>query len=84
MSVVVGLMMLTSFIEIPKRIRILSWLWHFIPTGILGTGEFYDGRLFQFLGISITNLGFAPILYFVLSLVLFWVGRRKYVKVQKS
>ncbi|MCI8874735.1 MAG: ABC transporter permease subunit [Lachnospiraceae bacterium] len=84
MSVVVGLMMLTFFIEIPKRFRILSWLWHFIPIGILGTGEFYDGRLFQFLGISITSLGFAPILYFVLSLVLFWVGRRKYGKVQTS
>lgn len=84
MSVVAGIMMLTSFISIPKRFRILSWLWHFIPLGILGTGEFYDGRLFHFLGIYITNLGFAPILYSVLILVLFWIGKKKYVKVQTS
>ena len=84
MSVVAGLMMLTSFIYIPHRFRILSWLWHFVPVGTLGTREFYDGRMFHFFGIYVSNLVFAPILYSVVSLVLFWIGKRKYLKVQTS
>lgn len=78
MAVVVGLMMLTFVVHVPKRFRVLSYVWHFIPLGTVGTGEFFDGRLLHLFGIRLTNFEAVLLLYPLVTVLFALMGKRKY------
>ena len=78
MAVVVGLMMFTSIVHVPERLRVLSQIWQLIPVGTVGTGAFLDGRMVNVFGVRFTNFQVASILYVVVTVVFFFIGKRRH------
>lgn len=82
MAVPVGMMIFTLFVEIPYRFRALSQIYALLPTNILMRQELWDDRLFFVLGKYMTNFQTAPVVYMLVSLLLFVMGKRIYQKYQ--
>ena len=82
MAIPVGIMILTMMIDIPYQFRIASQIYDLLPTNLLTVWELWDDRLVSVLGKYLTNLQIAPILYLIIIIVLFFVGKRVYLKHQ--
>lgn len=82
MAVPVGMMIFTLFVQIPYRFRSLSQIYTLLPTNILMRQELWDDRLFFVLGKYMTNFQMAPVVYILISLLLFVMGKRIYQKYQ--
>lgn len=79
MAIPVGIMILTMMIDIPYQFRIASQIYDLLPTNLLTV---WDDRLVSVLGKYLTNFQIAPILYLIIIIVLFFVGKRVYLKHQ--
>ena len=82
MAIPVGIMILTMMIDIPYQFRIASQIYDLLPTNLLTVWELWDDRLVSVLGKYLTNFQIAPILYLIIIIVLFFVGKRVYLKHQ--
>lgn len=82
MAIPVGIMILTMMIDIPYQFRIASQIYDLLPTNLLTVWELWDDRLVSVLGKYLTNFQIAPILYLITIIVLFFVGKRVYLKHQ--
>lgn len=82
MAIPVGIMILTMMIDIPYQFRIASQIYDLLPTNLLTEWELWDDRLVSVLGKYLTNFQIAPILYLIIIIVLFFVGKRVYLKHQ--
>ena len=82
MAIPVGIMILTMMIDIPYQFRIASQIYDLLPTNLLVTSELWDDRLFPFLGKYLINYQIAPVVYLLVTVVLFFVGKKVYLKYQ--
>lgn len=82
MAVPVGIMLLTMMIDIPYQFRIFSQIYDLLPTNLLMVWELWDDRLVPLFGEYLTNFQIAPIIYFVIAILLFIAGKRIYQKYQ--
>lgn len=82
MAIPVGIMILTMMIDIPYQFRIASQIYDLLPTNLLTVWELWDDRLVSVFGKYLTNFQIAPILYSIIIIVLFFVGKRVYLKHQ--
>lgn len=82
MAIPVGIMILTMMIDIPYQFRIASQIYDLLPTNLLTVWERWDDRLVSVFGKYLTNFQIAPILYLIIIIVLFFVGKRVYLKHQ--
>lgn len=82
MAVPVGIMIFTLLVEIPYRFRAVSQIYAMLPMKILMRQELWDDRLFLALGRYMTNFQMAPVVYILISLLLFVMGKRIYQKYQ--
>lgn len=82
MAIPVGIMILTMMIDIPYQFRIASQIYDLLLTNLLTVWELWDDRLVSVLGKYLTNFQIAPILYLIIIIVLFFVGKRVYLKHQ--
>lgn len=82
MAILVGIMILTMMIDIPYQFRIASQIYDLLPTNLLTVWELWDDRLVSVFGKYLTNFQIAPILYLIIIIVLFFVGKRVYLKHQ--
>lgn len=82
MAIPVGIMILTMMIDIPYQFRIASQIYDLLPTNLLPVWELWDDRLVSVFGKYLTNFQIAPILYLIIIIVLFFVGKRVYLKHQ--
>ena len=82
MAIPVGIMILTMMIDIPYQFRIASQIYDLLPTNLLTVWELWDDRLVSVFGKYLTNFQIAPILYLIIIIVLFFVGKRVYLKHQ--
>lgn len=83
MAVPVGVMILTMMIDIPYQFRIFSQIYDLLPTNLLMIWELWDDRLTPLFGEYLTNFQTAPIIYFMLAILLFYVGKRMYQRRDK-
>lgn len=82
MAIPVGIMTLTMMIDIPYQFRIFSQIYDLLPTNLLMVWELWDNRLVSLFGEYLTNFQIAPIMYFVIAILLFIAGKRIYQKYQ--
>lgn len=82
MSIPVGIMLLTMMIDIPYEFRIASQVYDLLPTNLLTTWGLWDDRLFSVFGKYLINFQIAPIIYLIISIILFFVGKKAYLKYQ--
>lgn len=82
MAIPVGIMLLTMMIDIPYQFRIFSQIYDLLPTNLLMVWELWDDRLVPLFGEYLTNFQIAPIIYFVIAILLFIAGKRIYQKYQ--
>ena len=82
MAIPVGIMILTMMIDIPYQFRIASQIYDLLPTNLLTVWELWDDRLVSVFGKYLINFQIAPILYLIIIIVLFFVGKRVYLKHQ--
>lgn len=82
MAIPVGIMILTMMIDIPYHYIIFSQIYDLLPTNLLMVWELWDDRLVPLFGGYLTNFQIAPIIYFVIAILLFIAGKRIYQKYQ--
>lgn len=82
MAIPVGIMLLTMMIDIPYQFRFFSQIYDLLPTNLLMVWELWDDRLVPLFGEYLTNFQIAPIIYFVIAILLFIAGKRIYQKYQ--
>ena len=82
MAIPVGIMLLTMMIDIPHQFRFFSQIYDLLPTNLLMVWELWDDRLVPLFGEYLTNFQIAPIIYFVIAILLFIAGKRIYQKYQ--
>lgn len=82
MAIPVGIMILTMMIDIPYQFRAASQIYDLLPTNLLVTWNLWDDRLISVFGRYLINFQIAPILYLIIAIVLFFVGKRVYLKQQ--
>ncbi len=69
MSILVGIMLLTQFLNIPEQYRLISQIWDYLPTNLITYWGFGDGRLIPILGGYLNTFQFAAFLYPALSIL---------------
>lgn len=82
MAVPVGIMIFTLFVDIPYRFKTISQIYDLLPTNLLMRQELWNDRLFSVMGKYLTNFQMAPVVYILLSILLFGMGKRIYQKYQ--
>ena len=82
MAILVGIMTVTLFIDIPFQFRTLSQVYDLLPTNLLMPWGLWDDRLFSVFGGYLTQFEAAPVMYALLSAVLLFLGRRIWQKQQ--
>ncbi len=82
MAVPVGIMIFTLFVDIPYRFKTVSQIYDLLPTNLLMRQELWNDRLFSVMGKYLTNFQMAPVVYILVSILLFGMGKRIYQKYQ--
>lgn len=83
MAVSIILLFAARLISVPIECRMLSQIWNYLPINLLKLDAgFLDLRLVPLFGRYFTSYQFAPVLYILLSLVFFLIGKRAYCTYQ--
>lgn len=82
LAVVGGITILSMFILIPTRYRVLAQVWNYLPCVLVYIQNILDCRLIPFFGTYLTNMQFVPILYIITGGILSAAGFKIYPKYQ--
>lgn len=82
MAIPVGIMIFTMMLNIPYQFRIASQIYGLLPTNLLIKWKLWDDRLVSVFGKYLTNFQIAPIIYLIITIILFFVGKKVYLKYQ--
>lgn len=80
LAVIGGITILTMFVSIPYRYRVLAQIWNYLPCVLVFAQNIMDCRLIPFFGTYLTDMQFAPILYTALTGILSAAGLKIYQK----
>lgn len=83
MAILTGFMLLTMMFDIPYSYRIASQAYDLLPTTLLVEWQFWDDRLFSVFGTYLTNFQIAWTAYFMIGILLAWMGKRLYVRISR-
>lgn len=84
LSIVAGLLLASSLIQIPSDYRILSQLWDYFPTSFPAMWNVFDSRLISVLGTPFHSYQAVPIAYLCITFLLALLGHRIYIRYQIS
>ena len=84
MGLMTGCYLVSQMVSIPARYRIPSQIMSWMPTEIADLSSLTDHRLIGIEGQYITNFHIAPVLYLILAVILYVVGRHVYCRFQVS
>lgn len=82
LAVIGGITILSMFILVPARYRVLAQIWNYLPCVLVYIQNILDCRLIPFFGTYLTNMQFAPILYLIISVILLVAGFKIYQRYQ--
>lgn len=80
-AIMVGVMLLALFLNIPGQYRILAQIWESIPMKMMVGGTF-GPKLFPFFGTYLTAWQLVPVIYLVIVTAVSFIGRRLYCNYQ--
>lgn len=86
MAVIIAVaFLLARLIMIPADFKLIAKIWNMIPINLLKIDEgFCDVRLWNVFGLKLTLWQMAFIVYIIIGIVFFFIGKRKYCKYQIS
>lgn len=84
MAVMVGITLLTLFLNVPDIYRLPSQIYSFFPTQLVTLESLWDRRLVALPGAYLANWQFGPVVYLIIAVVLTLVGQRIYRRYQVS
>ena len=82
LAVANGIILLTVFVDMPYRYRVLAQIWEYLPSEFLSTWSIFDSRLVPLAGTYLTNIQFVPILYTVMAGGLSVIGLKMHQRYQ--
>ena len=72
--------MLLSMVSIPEKLRVLSYLWHFMPATNIGAWMFYEYRMINLFGIMLNDFIATPLVWIIASVIFIIIGKVVYKK----
>lgn len=84
MAIMVGVTLLTLFLNVPDIYRLPSQIYSYFPTQLMTIESLWDRRLVSLPGTYLANWQFGPIVYLVVAILLTVVGHRIYRRYQVS
>lgn len=84
MAVMVSGMLAARSVYIPTRWRILSQIWGLLPNRVISIDSVEDYRLVPWFGGYLNVLQAAPVIYILITVVLFVIGKRIFRNYQVS
>ncbi len=81
-SVLLGYMLIDFFAELPERFGVLQRIWLLRPNAVLMNTGFSNYRLLNMAGKLFLNIQAAPIIYVLISITAFLLGKRTYRRLQ--
>lgn len=84
LSIVVGMILLTMFVNIPADLRTLEQLWDFIPSNFTDVGTIFSSQLISVGTLHLLPRIVAPVLYLLLTVLFAAAGKKIYEKYQVS
>lgn len=82
LSVVVGMIMLTLFFNVPEQYRVMSQLWDYLPSEFVAVWSIFGRRTVPMFGTCLTAWQACPILYILCGALIAFAGRSVYVRYQ--
>lgn len=82
MAILIGFMMISMFLDMPERYRILAQAWDCVPGNILTSGGPFGVRLFSIFGYYFTSWQMVPIIWLLISAAVLLSGYRLYKNYQ--
>lgn len=84
MAVLTGILFLTQILIVPEQYRLLNQIWDYIPSNMIASWQFLDGKTVSIFGQRFSDMQFAYFVYPVLSVIFAAFGWWKYKKFQVS
>ena len=84
MGLMTGCYLVSQVLSIPAKYRMPSQIMSWMPTEIADLASLMDHRLVRIGGHYITNFHIAPVLYLILAVILYIVGKHVYCRYQVS
>lgn len=84
LSVVVGMVLLTAFIDMPEQYRVLSQLWSYLPSEYAAVWNIYSPQTVPLFGKILLSWQVVPVLYLVCAGVFAMIGKKSFTGYQVS
>lgn len=82
LSIITGLLLASSLIQVPTEYRLPGQLWDYFPTSFLAMWNTFDCRLIEILGRYFTSYQIVPLVYLTAALLLAVLGKQIYARYQ--
>ncbi len=82
LAVSTALLIMPMFISIPQQYRVIAQIWDWLPWSFLAPWNVFNQYTLPLLGHYLTPWQAAPILYFIMSAALGWLGKPLYKRYQ--
>lgn len=84
LSTVAGMILLSMFVNVPERFRVLSQLWSYLPSEFTAVWNIFNPRTVPLFGTFLLSWQAAPLLYLLLGIGFALIGKRAFVGYQVS
>lgn len=84
LSIITGLLLASSLIQVPSEYRLLGQLWDYFPTSFLAMWNTFDCRLIKVFGTLFTSYQIVPFVYLTITFLLAVLGKQIYARYQVS
>lgn len=84
-GIIAGILILTMFImEMPANLKIISEIWYMLPSNLVSLNGAFRHSLFQISENLLLSYQLAPVIYFVITIILSLIGKISYNRYQIS
>ena len=82
LSIVVGMIILSMFVNMPEHNRFIYQLWNYLPSNFVAVWSIFSKQTVSVFGKIFTAWQAVPVMYMMAAVVLMMLGRVAYVKYQ--
>lgn len=82
LSIVVGMIILSMFVNMPEHNRFIYQLWNYLPSNFVAVWSIFSEQTVSVFGKIFTAWQAVPVMYMMAAVVLMMLGRVAYVKYQ--
>ncbi len=84
-GIITGIMIVTLFVtEMPATVKIAYELWYLLPSNFVSLNGAFRYSIFNIGDTTLSAYQYAPILYLMITLMIFYIGKLSYTRYQIS